>query len=381
MESTGHNGNFKERNHDAKVSDWQKALSKIIFRSSRFSPSLAFISGFTNKKTEPTGTIESKTATESKATDVPFKKAPNPKFFAQLKSEEHKQFSHKRRTRFDYKNNYSAALALPYSREQLEKKHSNQNLLLEMSEKFVVEHANRRVDLFFYTLIAYYKTGVLPTYGHTDLQHGRGRNIKGYKTITEACHSSFTPSLVDETIYQNKGGKEKNKSLLSGTHLLDSLNSTVELPPFMNDLDDVLESKCRQKSLEILGNVSLGKINPVEGLTVFLKMMQDVLNDLKQEVQQQSTSPLLKHSLIGKHQINPKLIDLVIKGTLSTTFSNQTKRANDDYIQLLLRMTEEEKALCNNPKNTEKLYGEKMIEMQEEILQAKSGSNASFAGM
>ncbi|WP_284498406.1 hypothetical protein [Legionella maioricensis] len=348
-----------------------RLYSDVVASSSHLPPSQVFRA---EKKVAPAAIMDSKATTSTHSEEV-----KGPKFFAQLKLEERKQFAYKKRIRFDYRSNYSAALALPYSKQQLEKKQNNPNSLLEMSEKYVIEHANRRVDLFFYTLIAYYKTGVIPTYGHTDLQHGRGRTIRGYKTITEACHSSFTPSLLDKTIYQNEGGKEKHKSLLSGTHLMDSLNSTVELPPFMNDLDDVLESKCKQKCLEILWEVSLGKINPVEGLTVFLKMMQDVLSDLKQQVQQKNPSPLFQHSFIGKRHINPKLIDLVIKGTLSTTFSNKTK-ANDDYIQLLLRMTAEEKALCGNEKNKEQLYLKKTLEMQNEILQTKSGANLSPVG-
>ncbi|BCA96623.1 hypothetical protein TUM19329_29840 [Legionella antarctica] len=299
--------------------------------------------------------------------------------FAQLKLEEYKQFSYKKRRRSDYKRNYSFALALPYPTDQLAKNQNNQSELLNMSAKYVIEHANRRVDLFFYTLIAYYNTGFLPTFGHTDLQHGRGRNTKGFTNITEACHSSFTPSLLDKTIYQNTMGKEKNKSLLSGTHLMDSLNSTVELPPFINALDDILELACRQKCLEILADVSIGKINPVEGLTFFLKMMQDVLTNLKQQAEHKNSS-LLQHSLIRKKQVNPKLLDLVIRGTLSTTYSDQTKSAAGDYIQLLLRMTPEEKALCgNSEKSKEKLYMEKMTEMQREILQTKSSSNIARA--
>ncbi len=328
------------------------------------------------KKNTTAATIESKANT----TGTQSATGSDPKFFAQLKLEEHKQFTYKKRARFDYCNNYSAALALPYSQNQLETQQNNQDALLEMSEKYVIEHANRRVDLFFYTLIAYYKTGVLPTYGHTDLQHGRGRNTYGFKSMTEACHSSFTPSLLDKTIYQNMQGKKKHKSLLSGTHFMDSLNSTVELPPFMNDFDDILEEKCRQKCLGILGDVSLGKINPVEGLTLFLKMMHDALTDFKQQAEQKNHSSLVQHSLIGKKNVSPKLIDLVIKGTLSTTFSNETQTAADDYIQLLLRMTPEEKALCdNNEKSKEERYMEKMTEMQNEILQTKSGPNLSPA--
>ena len=245
-------------------------------------------------------------------------KLPNSRFFDQLKLEENKQFIDKRRLRFSYNKNCSAALSLPYSKCILLENQQNQDTLLEISKKNVIEHANRRVDLFFYTLIAYYNTHVVPTLGHTTLQHGRGRNIKNLAHITEACHSSLMPALLDQTIYQDTKSKAKQRSLLSGTHLMDSLNATVELPPFVNDLDDVIENSCRQKCLEILQDVSIGRINPVEGLNKFLNIMQDSLKDLQDQNELSEQSDLLKHSVIRPNKINPRLIDLVIRGTLRT---------------------------------------------------------------
>jgi hypothetical protein len=182
--------------------------------------------------------------------------------------------------------------------------------------------------------------------------------------------------LLDKTIYQNKEAGDKYKSLLCGTHLMSSLNLTVELPPFVNHFDFILESRCRQKCMDILGEVSFGKINPIEGLNRFLKMMHDDLTDLKHQAEQKTQSTLLKYSLTKEQIVDPKLVDLTIQGALSTTFSYQTQTAADDYIQLLLRMTPKEKKMClSNEKGKEKLYLEKIIEMQSEILQAKSSPN------
>ncbi|KTD71118.1 MULTISPECIES: hypothetical protein [Legionella] len=291
----------------------------------------------------------------------PVAKEPQSHFFKKLKAEEHKQFSD-RRHRFDYKDNYSAALKLPHSNFFLTINHQNQNALLKLSKGNIIEHASRRVDLFFYTLIAYYKTGVLPTYGHTTLQHGKGRTTRKNISLSEACHSSFTPSLLDKSIYQNYKTGEKHKSLLSDTHLMDSLNSTVELPPFVNDLDDLLENLCREKCLSILRAVSLGITNPIAGLTQFLQIMSTTLNKLKEDAESDSS----------RHSINPNLLELVTKGTLSTTFSTQTRTATDAYIQLLLRMTPTEKALCKDKLSKEEMYMEKVMELQDEILNSKS---------
>ncbi|QLZ69860.1 hypothetical protein FOLKNPGA_02660 [Legionella sp. PC1000] len=308
----------------------------------------------------------------------PVTKALNPLFFTKLKAEEHKQFTTKKRHRSEYKDNYSAALNLPYSNYQLAVKHRDHNALLIMSKQNIIEHANRRVDLFFYTLIAYYKTGILPTYGHTTLQHGRGRTTRSNISISEACHSSLIPSLVDTTIYQNKQTGEKHKSLLSDTHFMDSLNATVELPPFVNDLDDLLENALREKSLNILREVSLGVINPVRGLTQFLQILSTVLKDLREDAENKSKSALPKHPLIKQQSISPNLIELVRTGSLSTTYLPQTQTANDEYIQLLLRMTPEEKASFKDEHSKEKIYLNKIMELQNEILHTQSNQFPSF---
>lgn len=154
-----------------------------------------------------------------------------------------------------------------------------------------------------------------------------------------------------------------------------SLNATVELPPFVNDLDDVLENMCRQKSMDILSDVSLGIKNPVEGLTLFLKMMNEALLSLKKGAHlEQDPKALSQHSFLKPRSINPKLLDFVTKGTLSTTYSTENQRAEDDYIQLLLRMTPEEKALWgkSNESGKEQIYLDKILEMQEEILETRA---------
>ncbi|MCW8419349.1 hypothetical protein OQJ18_00775 [Fluoribacter dumoffii] len=308
---------------------------------------------------------------KTEATPTNFTKHPDPLFFKKLKVEEHKQFTIKKRMRFDYKDNYTAALNLPYSNYLLALKNKDHNALLVLSKENIIEHSNRRVDFLFYTLVAYYKTGILPTFGHTSLQHGKGRTTRKNTNISEACHSSLMPALLDKTIYQNGKTGEKHKSLLSGTHLMDSLNSTVELPPFVNDFDDLLENLCREKSLNILHKVSAGTLNPITGLTQFLQIISGVLKKLAEDANRKSQSCLPQCSLM-KPQFNPKLIELVRTGTLATTFSFQTQTASDAYIQLLLRMTPAEKVLCKGNRNKEKMYLDKIMELQQEILESKS---------
>lgn len=292
-------------------------------------------------------------------------------FFNQLKKQE-RRLSRKR-MRFEYEDNFTGALSSPYSDIELSEKQGDFSALLSMSEKYIVEHANRRVDLFFYTMIAYYRTNVLPIEGHTILQHGRGRTLEDETNLTQACHSSFTPSLLDQTIYKKTG----QRSLLSGTHLLDSLNSTVELPPFVNAFDDILESICRPKCIAILQKVATGELNPVQGLNIFLTMMNTLLSDFERQAGEKRYSGLA-HPIFSSTSayVSPKLIALVNKGTLKSTFIEEREAANEEYVQLLLRMSADEKVACRGKAKTrERLYDKKFAELQEEILSSKSSEH------
>ncbi len=288
----------------------------------------------------------------------------------QLKREERRQFD-RRRIRFGYQSNETCALALDYSEAQLRSKLNDEMALFSMCETYIIEHANRRADLFFYTLVAYYQTSMLPVEGHTNFQYGIGRSIEA--SGMQACHSSFTPSLLDETIFDNEEGETKYKSLLSRTHFLQSLNATVELPAFVNAFDDILESICRPQCLEIIREVSLARMTPIEGLAAFLGMMDTILQDFKQQAASERYSSLTYPNFSAFRPVNPRLIDLVIKGTLEDSYDSESNTVQDRYLQLLLRMSPEEKRLCGrSAKNKNKIYLEKIMAIQAEILGAES---------
>lgn len=299
--------------------------------------------------------------------------APTPEYFEQLKLKERIDFPW-RRIRFTYQDNHTAALALPCSNARLEELKENDSELLELSSKNIIEHANRRVDLFFYTLIAYYATNAIPVEAHTLLQHGRGRTLGKDENVTQACHSSLVPSFVDQSMK-----KGKRKSLLSNTHFLESLNSTVELPYFVNAFDDFLEEICRPASMAILRKVSVGKLNPIQGLNRFLNFMNTVLSDLHTQATSKDYASL-KYSSLTKHPyVQPKLIDLVIEGTLATTFSTETLMVNREYIELLMRMTLKEKKLCDlSPEKEVEVYIKKMMMLQKEILRPQDNANSNI---
>jgi hypothetical protein len=64
----------------------------------------------------------------------------------------------KKRNRSEYEENYSAALALPCATDELEALKDHSTALPDITKNFIIEHASRRVDLFFYTLVAYYNS-------------------------------------------------------------------------------------------------------------------------------------------------------------------------------------------------------------------------------
>lgn len=296
-----------------------------------------------------------------------------------LRAVEHKLFP-KQRVRLPYDTNSSAALSLPIEDSELEQIHQDPTTFLNRSQELVVEHANRRVDLFFYTLIAYHNTQLEPALGHTDLQHGKGRNPTGHENLTQACHSSFTPSLLDATILKKGLVDGPHKSILTGTHFMESLNSTVELPSFVNTFDDVLENNClcRQNCIDILSKVALGQLNPIQGLTEFLIKMSEVLNQLRKDVDNAKHSILLDHSMFGKPNVSAKLIDLVIKGTFATTFSEKKQVVSDKYIQSVLSLKPKEQKLCERGyKERQSVYNKKITDLQKIILATSSDATQS----
>lgn len=212
------------------------------------------------------------------------------------------------------------------TKKRIKIKETIDNMLCEkvaLSADLIKWHAQRRVDLFFYQLIAVH--GLIKHYeptlekgktillkrGETTLQHGIGSKAKG----TAACHASLFPTIAaeivdipeaDEESYIDKASslissfigtdetadlnedlsKEDDESsidsinqsklipfLLDNTHFQDVCNLTNEGP--MNPFDCVLEKKNRQKSpmvekAEAITNaVFHDEMDPIKGLQMF----------------------------------------------------------------------------------------------------------------
>ena len=270
----------------------------------------------------------------------------------------------RRRIVFEYKDNYSAALSLPVTDRDLDKYRNDMVSLLFLSEQNILEHAARRVDLFFYTLVAYYNQQLIPMQGSTRIQHGRGRHDFDNKSVTQACHSSFFPFLIDD--------ESKVRSLIA-THFINSLNATVELPKFINEFDNELEIVygCREKSLGIIKDVSQGRLDPMQGLHAFLQMMQRTFQDMLQDKRFYTMNIFEKLAMHHPGEITVfkrHVLEAVKKGTFMSKWDKETQQVNNDYFAMLLRLNQREIVLCQlNLEVREGIYFDKIQEIQQEI--------------
>lgn len=202
----------------------------------------------------------------------------------------------------------------------------------------IKEHAARRVDLFFYLLVAVYGKQVKIAKDHTGKQHGKGSKKFG----TQACHSSLFPAVKLASLPRGCGLTPSVTELeITGTHFDDSLNSTVELPHIVNVFDhhlewiEVAKYKCKPTShvlecLEILNQCASGKIDPVEGMNQFLKVMQHFFQLFEVEHLNKQKAP---------HQAMQLVFEYEKEGTFQV--ANKDMTINFDYIYMMLRLKPE----------------------------------------
>lgn len=278
----------------------------------------------------------------------------------QSSSDGHSPRKQHKRKRFSYEENHTASLGLFASTEELENIQNEPYALLDISEENIIEHARRRVELFFYILVAYYQTNNVPLHGHVSMQYGRGRNSHLGINITQACHSSLFGSLGDE-------GNAKN--LLEGTHLSHSLNSTVELPAFVNKFDDALENdyQCREEGLQIIKKVSSGQLDPIGGLIEFFKMMERVFENIRNlNVMKRHHEPYLcRQSPDEPALLKYRLVQLVEQGTFAKKWNKEEQMPEQAYIDMLLRISNGESI---NIEERASVYSAKIKELQAELL-------------
>lgn len=271
-----------------------------------------------------------------------------------------------------FHKNVTAALELPISTDKLTELHNDPNTLFHMCKDFIREHSARRMDLYFYLLIAVYKTQYQLHQENTMLQHGKGRKSKSPNRIslTHACHSNFFPNLIAT---KNNVSAAPNENMFDRTHFMDTMNITCELPIFVNQLDSMLEGKIhypshlRKKSLNILQLVSRGTINPVEGYRQFLSTFNSTLQFFGNEQNNK------KIHYLGKKSGPNKSLKLELINTVKSGICCENDDKFDDFIHLHLRLNANEISDCQkNLKLKQKIYEEKFTVLQKEIFEYKS---------
>ncbi len=173
-----------------------------------------------------------------------------------------------------YDDNRTSSLRVPDSIPKPAKDslaHASSIIAMVASRRVdIIEHAARRVQLFWMLCVAYYKSGYLVNgIKGAELQHGKA--TPGYGNA--ACHSSLLSNITDNS--------DSGKSMIADLHLNDELNSTVDLPSAVNKVDSNMESEgkvtetMRYQANGILNRVSTGDICPLLAMSLFFKAMND----------------------------------------------------------------------------------------------------------
>lgn len=200
----------------------------------------------------------------------------------------------------------------------------------------IVEHASRRVDLFYYQLISFFHlkirfsaNSVVITKDKTTLQHGKG----SLRLLTHACHSAILPSVAI-MLYKCNGVEIDITDQYRSTFFYQSLNSTVELPAIVNTVDAWLEGGAQpsflmKAGLRILNLIANDMIDPDDGMYLFYYAFEKQFGVALAK----NKSDEKRTSLISARS---QIIDLERKGTFAGANSDLTMR--DDYKQSLLRL-------------------------------------------
>lgn len=291
------------------------------------------------------------------------------------------------------------------------------NLLVDKVDllpNLIREHASRRVDLIFHLMIAVYKKNLHITKGKTERQHGKGSK----KTGTAACHASliphpvfekveFTPasklnSLITNSIYglfytpENKPTSTVNteSTFLKGCYLEDVLNLTDELPTIVNDFDCHMEGKWGSSNavnatIKILNQVSLGKLDPIQGMNNFGRIMSMFFSHIQYKyvektIEYKANANVLYPKAFAKvwryqQQGTLPMFNIETKAIENGSSGRHIKASlKSDYIYLMLNLHQ----LNGAERLTRFVYSgiieNKILEMQKEILNNTSYFDAKL---
>ncbi len=131
------------------------------------------------------------------------------------------------------------------------------NINVDISSALIIEHASRRVDFFFLSLLFFYNKSATIQLGQTQGNGRKLQNVHGTADYnTEACHSAIASNFIARS--------PNGANILIPNHLAQILNTTVELPKSVNNFDhnlegnikETLQSVWRKASIKILNQTS-----------------------------------------------------------------------------------------------------------------------------
>ncbi len=203
-------------------------------------------------------------------------------------------------------------------------------------QQTTIEHASRRIDYLFYLLAYYYrKNKKLKVLKAEDQNHQSGG-------FFQACHSSLVPCLDDPE--------------LKKTYFYIVLNSTIELPLEVNQIDSSIEKDLRPKFELLLNQVSFGEVSPVSAINNFLGYMHERIVVIRSRFQRNNQMDKLF------------FLDLIEKGSFSGAEGIQDKRITTLYLYRLLNI--------NNDAQIEEAYARIQLEISQHLVGPPSTPSA-----
>ncbi len=255
----------------------------------------------------------------------------------------------------------------------------------EYLRRIVVADGDRRYQIFFYQLVAYWNEGCNIESRTTKDQHGSSTEHPGYS----AAHSAILPNLEDdllEVIFReiSEGGMdprnkerllvlgfskeaieklsskktckrenweravallsedEKKGLIAESTHLYHVANATIEMPHYINEYHSLFEAILRPIALRLLNEVSQGR-DPYDALVEFRTHMGIFLDKSHSEIR---TKMDLASTLVnGIHELNKLRKEIAAlpdgdENVVEMGDKNQDKRSElfEQYMQVAQRL-------------------------------------------
>ena len=272
--------------------------------------------------------------------------------------------SHKVRLagRQGYSQNKSYALGLPIALVPIREVNFVDELV-ENTQLYIIEHAERRVELLFYLLVAYYKTGFEVELG-TIRPDQDGAALSGLNK-TDAAHSGLLNNVTDSVDENNtKVSRFRNTHFFKNT-----LCSTVEVPIGVNrSLDCHLEgdytnpSSLRKSFMYMINSSSKGQRTPITCLSqAFFAFKREFDSTEKSSFMQQKR----EHSDPASRR---RMLELTRLGTFKGKFDCTKKEISPEYVDMLLRLRPEQKCEKQlHPDKADEIYEKQIALIGEEI--------------